>query len=68
MLITKLNKYKNRDSSFLLFFSKSEVIDYFSCMLWLGVKDAISLDKSLTDKTNTTANSIARWNLGTMSS
>ena len=28
-------------------------------MLWLAVKDAISLDKSLIDKTNTTANSIA---------
>ena len=37
-------------------------------MLWLAVKDAISLDESLTDKTNTTANSIARWNIGTMSS
>ena len=45
-----------------------EVIDYFSCMLWLAVKDAISLDESLTDKTNTTANRIARWNIGTMSS
>ena len=68
MLNKKLiQSYKTRASlNFLLFFQVHS--DYPSCMLWLTVKDAISLDESLTDKTNTTANSIARWNIGTMSS
>ena len=65
VLIKKLNITKTGTPVFFSFF---QLYDYPSCMLWLAVKDAISLDESLTDKTNTTANSIARWNLGTMSS